>query len=71
VQGLNQLRHRVSPEPLHASTLFAVTFSSLAVTLRVTTFNVQKFYMVLSLRLCVLYGSQNKVAFALYSIKTD
>jgi hypothetical protein len=32
----------------------------LAVVLRTTKINVQKFYMVLILSLCVLYGYQNK-----------
>jgi hypothetical protein len=39
---------------------WSLTFYSLAVTLRTTRFNIKKFYMVLTLRLCVLYGSQNK-----------
>jgi hypothetical protein len=33
---------------------------SLAVTLHTTSFNIEKFYVVSTLRLCVLYGSQNK-----------
>jgi hypothetical protein len=37
-----------------------LTFSSLAVSLRTTRFNIKKFYVVPTLRLCVLYGSQNK-----------
>jgi len=32
---------------------------SLAVSIRTTRFNIQKFYLGLALR-CVLYGSQNK-----------
>jgi hypothetical protein len=35
-------------------------FESLVVTLRSTRFNIKKFYVVPTLRLCVLYGSQNK-----------
>jgi hypothetical protein len=33
---------------------------SLADTLRTARYNIQKFYMVLTLRLCAVYGSQNK-----------
>jgi hypothetical protein len=33
---------------------------SLAVTLHTKRFNIKKFYVVPTLRLCVLYGSQNK-----------
>jgi hypothetical protein len=33
---------------------------SLAVTILTTRFNIKKFYVVPTLRLCVLYGSQNK-----------
>jgi len=36
-----------------------LTVHSLAVTLCTTSFNFQMFYMVLTLRLCVIYGSQN------------
>jgi hypothetical protein len=32
----------------------------LAVTLHTARFNIKKFYVVPTLRLCVLYGSQNK-----------
>jgi hypothetical protein len=34
-------------------------------TLRTNRFNVKKFYVVPTLRLCVLYGSQNKQQFCL------
>jgi hypothetical protein len=37
-----------------------LTFQSLVVTLHTTRFNIKKFYVVLTSRLCVLYGSQNK-----------
>jgi hypothetical protein len=48
--------------PAFAASYFSVplTFQTLAVTLRTTRFNIKKFYMVPTLRLCVLYGSQNK-----------
>jgi hypothetical protein len=39
---------------------FVLTFQSLAVTLNTTRFNIKKFYVVPTLRLRVLYGSQNK-----------
>jgi hypothetical protein len=37
-----------------------LTFQSLRVTSRTTRFNIQTFCMVITLHLCVLYGSQNK-----------
>jgi hypothetical protein len=37
----------------------SLTFYRLAGTLRTTKFNTKKFYVVPTLRLCVLYGSQN------------
>jgi hypothetical protein len=37
-----------------------LTFQSLAVTLHTARFNIKQFYVVPTLRLCVLYGSQNK-----------
>jgi hypothetical protein len=37
-----------------------LTFQSVSVTLRTTRFKIKKFYVVPTLRLCVLYGSQNK-----------
>jgi hypothetical protein len=36
------------------------TFANPAVTLRTTRFKIKKFQVVITLRLCVLYGSQNK-----------
>jgi hypothetical protein len=42
------------------SVLLNLTFQNVAVTLRTNTFNIQQFYMVLTLRLYVLYGSQIK-----------
>jgi hypothetical protein len=49
----------------------ALTFQSLAVTLRTTRFNIKKFYVVLTLRLCVLYGSQNKEQLSPYKALRD
>jgi hypothetical protein len=43
----------------------------LAVTVRTTRFNIQKFYMVLTLRLCVLYGSENKQRLLPYTTLTN
>jgi len=37
-----------------------LTFKSLPVTLRTTTFNIKKLCMVFTLHWCVLYGCQNK-----------
>jgi hypothetical protein len=46
-----------------------ITFRNQAVTLRTARFNIQKFHMVLTQNLCVLYGSQKKTAIiSLYSI---
>jgi len=51
-------------------TLSYLSFQSLLVTLRTTKFNIQKFCMVMTLHLCVLFGSHNKTAsFALHNIK--
>jgi hypothetical protein len=44
---------------------WCLTFQSLAVTLRTIRFNIKKFHVVPTLRLCVLYGSQNKSNFCL------
>jgi hypothetical protein len=43
----------------------------LAVTLHTTRFNIKKFYVVPTLRLCVLYGSQNKQQLLPYTALTD
>jgi hypothetical protein len=48
-----------------------LTFQSLAVTLRTTRFNIKKFYVVPTLRLCVLYGSQNKQQLMPYKTLRD
>jgi hypothetical protein len=46
-----------------------LTFSSLAVTLRTTRFNINKFYVVPTLRLCFVRISEQTATFALYHIK--
>jgi hypothetical protein len=48
-----------------------LTFSSLAVTLRTIGSNIQKFYVVLSQHLYVLYGRQNKQQLLPYTALTD
>jgi hypothetical protein len=48
-----------------------LTFQSLAVTLHTTRFNIKKFYVVPTLRLCVLCGSQNKQQFLPYKTLRD
>jgi hypothetical protein len=48
-----------------------LTFYSLAVTLNTTRFNIKKFYMVATLRLYVLYGSQNKQQLLPYKTLRD
>ena len=45
----------------------ALTFQSLAVSLRTTRFNIQKFYMAFTLR-CFVRISEQTATFALYSI---
>jgi len=45
-----------------------LTFGSLALTLHTTRFNIQKFYMVLTLRLRALYGYHNKQRLLPYRI---
>jgi hypothetical protein len=47
-------------EPVHLLRGTSLTFQSLAITVRTIGFNIQKFYIVLTLRLRVLYGSHNK-----------
>jgi hypothetical protein len=49
----------------------SLTFESLAITLRTTRFNIQKFYMVLTCGLCVLYGSQNTQRLLSYTALGD
>jgi hypothetical protein len=46
-------------------------FQSLAVTLHTTRFKIKKFYAVPTLRLCVLYGSQNKQQLLPYKTLRD
>jgi hypothetical protein len=41
------------------------------VTLHTTRFNIKKFYVVPTLRLCVLYGSQNKQQLLPYKTLRD
>jgi hypothetical protein len=48
-----------------------LTFQSLAVTLHTTRFNIKIFYVVPTLRLCVLYGSQNKQELLPYKTLRD
>jgi hypothetical protein len=48
-----------------------LTFQSLAVTLHQTRLNIEKFYVVPTLRLCVLYGSQNKQQLLPYKTLRD
>jgi hypothetical protein len=54
-------RYALSPYVKQMGFVFeGLTFQSLAETLHTTRFNIKKFYMVPTLRFCVLYGSQNK-----------
>jgi hypothetical protein len=48
-----------------------LTFKTLAVTLRTSRSDIQKFYVVPTLRLCVLYGSQNKQQLLPYKTLRD
>jgi hypothetical protein len=51
--------------------LYRLTFQSLAVTSRAIRFNIKKFYVVPTLCLCVLYGSQNKQQLLPYKTLRD
>ena len=44
----------------HKVIILTLTFRSLAVTLCTATFKIKEFFMLITLHLCVLYGSQNK-----------
>ena len=46
-------------------------FNSPVVSLRTTRFNIQQFYMVITLCLCIVYGSQNRQRILLYTALTD
>jgi hypothetical protein len=48
-----------------------LTFQSLAVTLFTARFSTKKFYVVPTLHLCVLYGSQNKQQLLPYKTVRD
>jgi hypothetical protein len=58
--GLNRDRTRASAVGGRRLTAWAMARPSLAGTLRSNWFNIQKFYTVLTLRLCVFNESQNK-----------
>jgi hypothetical protein len=49
----------------------SLTFKTLAVSLRIIRFNIQKFYVVPTLRLCVLYGSRNEQQMLPYKTLRD
>jgi hypothetical protein len=59
------------PEEGRSQGQSSLTFYSLAVTLRTSRFNIKKFYVVPTLRLCVLYGSQNKQQLLPYKTLRD
>ena len=44
---------------------------NLTVTYHTTSFNIQKFYVLLALCLCVVYGSQNKLRLLAYTTLID
>jgi hypothetical protein len=52
-------------------TVNILTFESLPVISCTERFNIQKLCIMIKLRLCVLYGSQNKQQFSLYTSLTD
>jgi hypothetical protein len=58
-------------ETAKKKTIRGLAFQHLAVTLRTTKFNIKKFYVVPTLRLCVLYGSQNKQQLLPYKTLRD
>jgi hypothetical protein len=61
----------VRPFKDHNQCELYLTFWSLAVSLCTTRFNIKKFHVVPTLRLCVLYGSQNKRRLFRYTALTD
>jgi hypothetical protein len=67
-QGQNDFRFWLADRTLRIA---ALTFQSLAVTLRTTRFNIKKCYVVPTLRVCVLYGSQNKQQLLPYKTLRD
>jgi hypothetical protein len=68
---LNVSRSAVDRSKRQAAILTILTFESLAVTLHTSRFNIKKFYVVPTLRLCVLYGSQNKQQLLPYKTSRD
>jgi hypothetical protein len=74
VHGLTWSQWLFSPRRLASEMTYrdlALTFSSLVVTLRTTRFYIKEFYVVPTLRLCVLYGSQNKQQLLPYKTLRD
>jgi hypothetical protein len=59
------------PGRVRLKLLMYVTFISPAVTLHTTRFNVQKFYVVLTLHIYVVYGFQEKTVTLSYTTSTD
>ena len=66
-----QYRQRNSQKEIHIGQNNTLTFQSLAATLRTTRFNIQKSCVVFTLRLCDVYGSQNKQRLLHYITLTD
>jgi hypothetical protein len=52
---------------VHCVDFTMLTFYSLRLTLRTTSFNIQKFCVLPTMHLCVLCGSQNKQRLFLYT----
>jgi hypothetical protein len=59
-----------SQQEIH-NVVSCLNFYSLAVTLRTTGLNIKKIYVLPTLRLCVLYGSQNKQQLLPYKTLRD
>ena len=53
------------------SAIDSLTFESLAITLCTTNFDIQKFYAVITLRLWVVYGLQNKQRLLSHTTSAD
>jgi hypothetical protein len=70
VNSLNELVFTRDKQSVYCK-VGTLTFQSLAVTLRTTRFNIKKFYVVPTLRLFVLYGSQNKQQLLPYKTLRD
>jgi hypothetical protein len=72
MHGMNKVKKKLGDMFLTLiNTVGRLIFQILAVTLCTTRLNIKKFYVVPTLRLCVLYGSQNKQQLLPYKTSRD